>query len=352
MGNRGSDDEPPSKRSKHEEAELDVGGPMYNEDTARKMLETVGFDPDDVHNYQEIEFWGYTPMSYFCLLGDLKMCRYLLSKGASTTESWSETGNGTTSPMIAACRGGNTDVCKWLYENGGSADVGKENIPLKNPLYYASRGHCTRDCRERGNTHDDYREICCFLVLNGALGGRDGPALDRFVRKNLYPERFSYHPDFPYYRGRLEGEVKGIADERKYLLKWAEEEIRSHDGFSLFLMGTNIYEPPTFSEEGLMKKLEKGVQSTESAKLIIENLSEDNQMVIWKNFLPSKKDCVLQCLSGQPEIRQNIARFVGLVSPVQLRLLQQLAASLRKYLEVRPYQKVDESDSSSEEWSS
>jgi len=87
---------PLSKRQKYgggdEEA---VGGPMYDEATARKMLKEVvrvsaeygeeaviGFDPNDAAlddpYYIDVDVDGYldtTPLIYFALKGDMKMCR-------------------------------------------------------------------------------------------------------------------------------------------------------------------------------------------------------------------------------------------------------------------------------------
>ena len=99
-GNNG-DREPLSKRQK-----CGDGGPMYDEATARKMLEEVvlisaedneygeeaviGFDPDDAaldNVYDEVDgFLDVTPMTHFAKKGDAKMCRYLASRGASTTK--------------------------------------------------------------------------------------------------------------------------------------------------------------------------------------------------------------------------------------------------------------------------
>ena len=84
------------------------GGPMYDEATARKMLKEAvddqnitvafgaGFDPDGaaLDNTYEVgsingKWWGVgvTPMIYFARKGDAKMCRYLISRGASTTKA-------------------------------------------------------------------------------------------------------------------------------------------------------------------------------------------------------------------------------------------------------------------------
>ena len=113
-GNNG-DHEPQRKRQKCGNCDgkkvkiIAFGGPMYDEATARKMLKEVvlvsaekaedgepviGFDPDDaafdnVYNVYDDNFGGaeVTPLIYFIEKGDIKMCRYLVSRGASTTKS-------------------------------------------------------------------------------------------------------------------------------------------------------------------------------------------------------------------------------------------------------------------------
>ena len=114
--------QPLSKRQKRgggdekEAAEIIAfGGLIYDEATARKMLEEVvlvsaenaedgepviGFDPDDaaldnIYYVNDDNFGGIelTPMIYFADKGDAKMCRYLVSRGASTTKSGAHENN-------------------------------------------------------------------------------------------------------------------------------------------------------------------------------------------------------------------------------------------------------------------
>ena len=124
-------------------------------------------------------------MTYYCLKGDIKMCRYLLTKGAPTTETWYKTGDAVLSPMMAACMGGSLEICQLLCENGGLVDIGKENDLLHCPLYMASRGESSQVRRERVILHQEYKDICRFLILNGALSG-DHRSIDERIRKILY----------------------------------------------------------------------------------------------------------------------------------------------------------------------
>ena len=143
--------EPQSKRQKLSGDEkpkaaeiMAFGEPMYDEATAHKMLKEVvlasaedamdgeaviGFDPDDaaLDNVYEVNddlFRQYiTPMIYSARMGDIKMCRYLASRGASTTKlvaRWP--------PMHFAAQQGHLEVCKFLQANGANLDIWKKDF--------------------------------------------------------------------------------------------------------------------------------------------------------------------------------------------------------------------------------
>ena len=115
--------------------------PMYDEATARKILQeavlvsaeravdgeaVVGFNPNDatLDNFYLIDNKEITPMIYFALRGDAKMCRYLISRGASTTKRSER--NIFFYPMYVAANGGHLDLCKVLYANGAQIDVRRD----------------------------------------------------------------------------------------------------------------------------------------------------------------------------------------------------------------------------------
>ena len=62
---------------------VDVGGPIEDTDTAIHKLTNAKFNLEryyeDINAEHILEnfSWEITPMIYFCLKGDLKMCRYL-----------------------------------------------------------------------------------------------------------------------------------------------------------------------------------------------------------------------------------------------------------------------------------
>ena len=131
VGGRGG--QPPTKRQKFGDGEstsssiagMHVGGPMEDEATAHEKLEELGFSTDDLEAKREVplpegQSWTATAMMHFCRSGDLKMCRFLLAKGASVAnpkeaEYWS--------PLLAAVIGGKLDVCEWLFEHLQTEDL-------------------------------------------------------------------------------------------------------------------------------------------------------------------------------------------------------------------------------------
>ena len=182
LGMSSQDDclEPPSKRRKCGDGDdgkkaaeiIAFGGPMYDEATARKMLTeavriaaicsddgeaVIGFDPGDAALNSSYAVWHegieLTPMAYFAAKNDVKMCRYLISRGASTTKCSEQ--DRPFYPMYSAAEGGHLDVCKLLYDNGAKNDVRRDDGYGWNPFHVAIR-----------NKHN---EVVRWLVLQGAL---------------------------------------------------------------------------------------------------------------------------------------------------------------------------------------
>ena len=307
-------DRPAKKQKQHNEI-VAFGGPMDDEETARRKLEEVGFDPDrpvDSTSVIEVEGYpdGYLPMPYFCIAGDLMMCRYLLSKGASTTQGWvddyddddiSRGGNLYCSPMYAAAHGGHLEVCKWLYEYGARGDIRKSNRIYFSPLYAALFGR--KD------------QVCRWLILNEALC----PNNDGVVCKDRIREVF--------FRNRDAGKM--------LIFNWASDALREHDRFMVFLMGSYI--PVPFSTEELAKLLEKKLRSADSVSAIMESLSENQQLYVWEK--EQTQPSMVQCLSGHPGIRKHIDDMLGVVRGRDLRIMRGLERSLAPYVEEVAMQK-------------
>ena len=305
-GENGGGDRP-AKKPKHNETEA-FGGPMDDEETARKKLEKAGFDPDrSVNAISAIQIEGlaenHRPISYFCSIGDLMMCRYLLSKGASTTQSWvddyddddeSEGGNLCCSPMFAAARGGHLEVCKWLCDHGARGDIRMINDVYISPLHIAIRkNHNMYEQDESGR----YRHICRWLILNEALCPDDDGVvcLDR-VREALW----GYSTTF--------------------LQNWARDAITEHDNFLVFLMGT--FPPAQFTTEELRKLLNQKLRSPNSVSTIMESLSEHQHLSLWNS--EQRQPSMVQCLSGHPGIRKHIADMIGVARGRNLRIMRGL----------------------------
>ena len=299
-----SSQEPESKRQKHSVDDQKVaeiiayGGPMYDEATARKMLQEVvlvpvgyaqnesefmaRFDPNDATldnlyyvddgNFGEDEI---TPMIYFADKGDPKMCRYLISRGASTTKR-SARSEQDLFPMYTAAAKGNLDVCKLLYANGAQNDV-----RAAGPDGYAPF-HVAVTVTARSHEQD---EVLRWLTLHGALCADANS--ERFEGNRIYPIDL---------RGSLsswsQNQKKKISTACQGLVEWAKEVTQTHSSLVAFLHGAL---PPAPNQD---------------------------------------QSRTLQCLSGHPGVRQHIGDFVGLevTKRKQLRILRNVVDTLPKLL--------------------
>jgi len=217
MSYQGEDSEPPSKKQKFGEGPSPLfafGGPVEDEATARRKLVEAEFDPDaPVDQFgQPIEFTlgDCAPMIYFCHEGDLKMCRYLLSRGASTTKTCE---TGFYCPMYAAAQEGHIKVCQFLFENGAKHDVRRENGQGWTPFAVAA-------VQKRD-------EVVRWLALNGALCADDNSDVEGH---RIYPKNKS--SDMRYWS-------KNDADKTcSRLVEWATDVTRTLSSLVTFLHGT------------------------------------------------------------------------------------------------------------------
>lgn len=290
-----SSHEPLNKRQKRGDDQkvaeiIAYGGPMYDEATARKMLQEVllisedaqgelsaealedadlHFDPDKLDSLYYVDddnFWGMdvTAMTYFAKKGDAKMCRYLISRGASTTKMDNRGGSFS---MYEAAEEGHLDICKVLYENGAQNDIWKEH-----PIYGWTPFH---DAVYNG--HD---EVVRWLVLQGALCA--DASSEEIDEDCIHPE--DHVPN--------SSDRKRMASSYTRLVEWAEMVIQTHSAVVMFLVGTLPPAPDT-------------VQSH-----------------------------TLQCLSGYPGVRKHIGDYVGLevTKGKQLRILRNVVDVLPSFI--------------------
>ena len=302
-GNNG-DEEPSRKRLKRGDDEAAppeisaFGGPMYDEATARKMLmevvlvsaessfqedddEVIGFDPNDealdniyfVDNGDFGEWCEYaTPMTYFARKGDAKMCRYLISRGASTTKASDR--ERSFFPVYSAAFEGHLNICKLFYANGARSDVRRDYGEGWTPFHIAA--------------HKGHDEVVRWLVLHGAICA-DGDSEEIQGDFIIYPEVFRFADT--HLSWLREGREK-ISRSCQRLVEWSKEVTQTHSAVVMFLLGTL---PPA----------------------------------------PGKDQSrTLQCLSGHPGVRKHIGNFVGLevTKRKQLRILRSVVDVLPSFI--------------------
>ena len=279
--------EPRNKRQKRDGGgtprSVVLGGPMYDEETARKMLRNAhvwplgswgegksGFDPDDeavdnvYHHSVENELWDeITPMIYFAMRGDLKMCRYLISRGASTTK-----GAGIIqSPMDRAMFSGRLDICKLLYANGA-----QDHVRLTDNFRWTPFLRAAVELEETM-----YYDLTKWLVLHGALCSDNNS--DEVVGDLIHHQ----------WLRQFDSEVYVTC---RRLVDWSKDVLQAHSSMVTFLLGT------------------------------LSTPEKD-------------RGCILQCLSGHPGIRKNIADFgLEVIKAKQLRILRSVVEVLPETMRI------------------
>ena len=276
----GSAEEPTAKRARTL-TEADLGGPIEDEETAKQKLADAGFDPEgDLTATKFVEcpdgvgHWTASPMNQFCAAGNLKMVRYLVSKGVPTVRD-------DTSPMEAASRMGQAHVCAWLFEHGASETVksdayvvGEHNL-LRTALWPWKAG--------RGSNTPQW------LILNGALSHPDGrPHEEAMQRIQSY---------------------RGAASDFRQLFSWVEETLQTNRNVHLILLGS--LPPRDYSDSELHQSLSEMMKSAEAADFLINDLSDEKRRVLWKKLPPSRRASPLQSLCGKSGIFELIADFAG-----------------------------------------
>ena len=241
------------------------------------------------------------PMTYFCLIGDLKMCRYLLSKGASTTATST---CGWWFPMYAAAFMGPLDVCKWLYDHGAKEDVGRRNSSDYSPLGCATSQAC-----------------CRWFILKGVLSLDDKPGVvdPELMRRDIRPKAEA--DDIIY-------------DERPQLLEWAKQSVQTHSGFMTFLLGT--LPAPTFTQAALTSLLTERLQTRDAAEMVMADTPAHRYECLWSKI--TKRTTTPVCYLGGEKIGilELIADYAGVVRGRDLRILRSLINPLSEYLKEIP----------------
>jgi len=279
-----ADREPTAKKPRKHTA-ADLGGPIDDEETARKKMEEAGFNPDEVtvpkyvyypYGFNKIDdlSWFVNPMCHFAGRGDLKMCRYLVSKGASTTNKTEAEGDDISDelfPMVAAAKHGRKDVCEWLYKHGAHTDVSRA---LQPSISRSSPLQCALDPETSINGTISFVQTAQWLILHGAMpADGDGNLNEHTMNVMLGKTVFS--------RGR--GDFV-----RERLLNWAENICFDRDRFFVFLCGTAHI--PRFADGADARPID--------------------------------------CLSGHEGIRKRIGDFVGVMTGRNLKTVRQIVEPL------------------------
>ena len=288
-------------------------GPVEAEPIAREKLIEAGFHPDKIGDETaDMRYWSTTPMIHFCREGDLKMCRYLLAHGASTTSSCD---CDLSFPMYEASQAGNLEVCKWLYNNGAKKDIRRENRHSYTPLAISVDEWST-----------DRTGTSRWLILKGALCRNDDSFLvdQDVLRRDLRPKITRSADD----------DAVTLSDERTQLLEWAEEAVSTHDAFRVFLLGTLT--PPAFTTSLLHQRLSARLDSDDAADMIIGNMPHSQRCLLWNKVIVSRFQSLLQCFSGKLGILETIADYVGVKKGRDLRILRQVAHLLPAFIKDEP----------------
>lgn len=283
-----ADEEPAAKRARTL-AEADLGGPtcIDDEDTARAKLGENGFgenltETQDVRHpnpYFYDHEWSVSPMIHFCAAGDLKMVRYLVSRGVSPTQ---RINNDEDFPMCAAAREGQVGVCKWLRDHGAREDVAATasdgDTPFQSAMDPSQGGLCS--------------ETAKWLIQNGAL--RDGlsPSTELYLVQKFHQNN---------------ARTGSFTD----LLQWIEDTVSVNFKMRLFLLGT--VHPPKFSEMALRDHLSRKLGSQDGAEYIFARLSASERENLWDHLLVTKHSSPLRVFSGKEGILSLIAKFSGFI---------------------------------------
>lgn len=291
-------------------------GPIEEEDVAKSKLKEATFEEDNFTREKTyvrapycadnvIALWSATPFMYFCGKGDFRMCRFLLSKGASASEIAKR--DGFCSGMRAAAMSGKLEMCQWLHRNGVAVYDGK-----------MQSGHTTLGLAIRTDYGSDNNiAIAKWIILNDGLA-RDasGEIDDRSMRLNLKPNA-----------------MQTAKEVRPQLLSWAESAIEKHESFMIFLSGT--LRIPDFSKESFLKHVSFKLGSENAVQEWVESSPVHLLRAVWEDMF-SKRRSSLRCFSGMSGILERISLFYDLPPAKDLRMFRQLAPALDRFMEDHP----------------
>ena len=297
----------PTKRAR-KLTEADLGGTIEDEETAKQKLSDAGFDLDDPDVFSSYSWgrrpgrnrsWYVTPIFHFCAAGDLKMVRYLVSKGIPTVRADASSDDDDDdddvdsidtdlrSPMQMALRNGHVHVCEWLFEHGAREEV-QNDAYVVGYVGYVNLLRTAFNAWKEGRGSNTPR----WLVLNGALSNHDGSP-----NKKAMEAIESYG---------------GAASDFRMLLTWAQETLQTNRNVQFILLGSLL--PRDYSVSALHQCLSGGLKSNEAADFLMnELLSAEKCRELWKKLPFSKRSSPLQILCGKAGVFELIADFSGFI---------------------------------------
>ena len=241
---------------------------------ARELLKTIGFDPDNIHKLYTfvscISNWSVTPIIYFCRHGNLKMCRYLVFRGADcrTPDMYG------CCPLLRAVMSGYLEIVQFLYHECGAQDDIRKVTGLRfghSPLHVA--------------LFNDHFDVIQWLILNGALSSPDddvngGGIDDAILRRDL----------------RQEDDDNWDHDRRLNVLSWARNAVIIYNDIQLLLKGA----------------------------LVVPSSSSSSSSPLAK-------------FNGASEIFEIVAEYAGCPTAHELRIFRQLIDLLPAFIENVPF---------------
>ena len=191
-------------------------------------------------------------MLYFCLTGNLKMCRYLFYSRGVDCRATDKYGR---CPMYMAALGGRLEIIEWLcHECGAHEDIRKIDYAGNTPLYIALL--------------NGRFQVAQWLILKGALAPRDdvdgGGIDDAIMRRDLRQGR------------------NWCFDRRLPLVSWAHDAVTAHENFQFFLTGTALFSPDetrtSFSlSSSLLVRIFNGQQQPDILEVISHYVEENTE---------------------------------------------------------------------------
>ena len=259
---------------------------------ARGELREKGFDPEKLNEEVEVHFEyddelenrSLSPMLYYAEIGNLKMCRYLLSRGADCTLA-NHNEEEYVFPMLIAANRGKFHTCKWLYANGAADDIRRQDHDGMNAMH-ASLRHAIVKAKDLGEKPQ--LKLTKWLILKGALCLDDDPGK---IDHDRMADDLTLCTDID------------LIDARPLLLRWAQNMVQTHDAFLLFKKFSSSPDTP------------------------LKSLSREHH---------AKSSC-LKMLNGKSELVQLIGDFVGFARGNELRIVRQLSTCLPSFIKNTPW---------------